>query len=301
MAPHLLWGYGRCRGGTFTRRVCLDGTGRSAPGKLNIAGGDGRAAATARVDGVTADPLVLLPEVHRATDRLIHTVSTLTGDDAALPTLLPGWTRGHVITHVARSGDALVNLLTWARTGTPLPAYPSAAARAADIEAGASRPLDELLADLRASADRFDQAVAAMPAPAWSNLVQLPSGAEAPAAAVPWQRLRELEVHHVDLAAAYRPEDWPESFTQRLLLEAAADLGARPETPPLVLHPDDWDREVTVGDPARTERDGSRGNTHTPTVRGPAYALAAWLTGRRDGSQLTISPPQPLPELPRWK
>jgi maleylpyruvate isomerase len=238
---------------------------------------------------VTADPLVLVAEVDRATDRLLNTVSSLAGDDATLPSMLPGWSRGHVLTHVARSADALVNLLTWARTGTPLPAYPSTAAREADIEAGASRPLDELLADLRASAGRFDEAVAVMPAQAWSELVQLRSGAEVPAAALPWHRLRELEVHHVDLAAAYRPEDWPEAFTQRLLLEAAASLGERKETPPMVLHATDLGREVNVGDP-----DGA------PTVSGPGYALAAWLTGRRDGTQLTISMDQPLPTLPHW-
>jgi maleylpyruvate isomerase len=229
-------------------------------------------------------------EVDRATDRLLDTVSTLAGDDVGLPSLLPGWTRGHVITHVARSADALVNLLTWARTGTPLPAYPSTAAREADIEAGADRPIRELLADLRASAARFDAAVAEMPAQAWSAAVQLRSGAEVPAAALPWHRLREVEVHHVDLAAAYRPEDWPEAFTQRLLHDAAATLASRPDAPGIVLHATDLGRDVSVGDP-----DGG------PTVSGPAYALVAWLTGRRDGAgDLTISPEQPLPTPPRW-
>jgi maleylpyruvate isomerase len=228
-------------------------------------------------------------EVDRATDRLLETVSTLAGDDAALPSLLPGWTRGHVLTHVARNADALVNLLTWARTGSALPAYPSTAAREADIEAGADRPLDELLADLRASAGRFGDAVARMPAQAWAETVQLRSGAVIPAAALPWHRLREVEVHHVDLAAAYRPEDWPEAFTQRLLHDAAASLGERADAPAIVLHATDLGRDVKVGHP-----DGA------PTVSGPAYALVAWLTGRRRGAGLTISPDQPLPTPPRW-
>jgi maleylpyruvate isomerase len=34
---------------------------------------------------------------------------------------LPGWTRGHLLTHVARNADALRNLLTWARTGCHVP------------------------------------------------------------------------------------------------------------------------------------------------------------------------------------
>jgi maleylpyruvate isomerase len=78
---------------------------------------------------MTADPLVLVPEVDRATDRLLATVSSLTGDDVAVPSLLPGWTRGHVLTHLARHADGGVNLLTWARTGVPTPQYESVARR----------------------------------------------------------------------------------------------------------------------------------------------------------------------------
>ena len=54
---------------------------------------------------------------------------TRMGDDAfAAPSGLPGWTRAHVLTHVARNADAMINLLTWARTGVPTPAYASDAA-----------------------------------------------------------------------------------------------------------------------------------------------------------------------------
>jgi maleylpyruvate isomerase len=228
-------------------------------------------------------------EVDRATDRLFETVSALTDDDAALPSLLPGWTRGHVLSHVARNADALVNLLTWARTGTPMPAYASTAAREADIEAGAYRPIDQLLADLRASAGLFNEAVAAMPAQAWSALVQLRSGAEVPAATVPWHRLREVEVHHVDLAAAYRPEDWPAAFTQRLLHDAVTTIADRRDAPSMVLHATDLDRDHKLG-----KREGG------PTVRGTSPALVAWLTGRDSGEGLTVSPDQPLATPPQW-
>jgi maleylpyruvate isomerase len=37
----------------------------------------------------------------------------------AAPSALPGWSRAHVLTHVARNADAMINLLTWARTGRP--------------------------------------------------------------------------------------------------------------------------------------------------------------------------------------
>lgn len=242
---------------------------------------------------MTTDPLVLVPEVDRATERLLDTVSALSGDDAQVPSLLPGWARGHVLTHLARGADAMVNLLTWARTGTPLPAYASTAARDADIQAGADRPLEELVADVRAAAGRLDEAVAAMPARAWSVVVQSNDGAQVPAAALPWRRLREVEVHHVDLAAAYRPENWPEAFVLRLLHEAATDLSGRQDAPAVVLRATDLgcelNFELSVGDRAGA-----------PTVSGPACSVVAWLVGRRNGTGLTITPSQPLPTLPQW-
>ena len=63
-----------------------------------------------------------------AADGAAHLRGMMTrmGDDAfAKPSSLPDWTRAHVLTHVARNADAMVNLVTWARTGVPTPAYPS--------------------------------------------------------------------------------------------------------------------------------------------------------------------------------
>src|ERR1041385_6710494 len=76
-------------------------------------------------------------------------------DDLTGPSRLPGWTRGHVVTHVARNAEALTRLLAWARTGIEPPMYPSAQARDADIEAGAARPQPAQLDDLRRAGAAF--------------------------------------------------------------------------------------------------------------------------------------------------
>ncbi len=39
------------------------------------------------------------------------------GGDPTLPSLLPGWTRGHVLTHIARNADSFVRVLEAARSG----------------------------------------------------------------------------------------------------------------------------------------------------------------------------------------
>lgn len=194
---------------------------------------------------MTADPLLLVPEVARSTARLLETVRTL--DPLSAPSLCPGWTRGHILSHLARNAAGYVNLFTWARTGVETPMYPSPEARAADIETGAPRPLDEQLADLEATHEAFLAAVDEMPPSAWTAEVRLGSGTVIPAAKVVWSRLCEVEIHHVDLAAAYAPADWPPGFAQRLL------------------------HELTVPD----------------GVTGPDHAVAAWLIGRSDGADLT--------------
>ena len=85
-----------------------------------------------------------MARIGEATDRLLASAAALTDASAGEPSLLPGWTRGHVLTHVARNGDGLGNLLRWARTGTETPMYASREARRADIEAGAGRSAAEI-------------------------------------------------------------------------------------------------------------------------------------------------------------
>ena len=75
-----------------------------------------------------------------STDRLLATAGALDDAQAAAPSRLPGWTRGHILTHLARNADGFRNLLIWARTGTETPMYPSEESRDRDIEAGARRP-----------------------------------------------------------------------------------------------------------------------------------------------------------------
>jgi maleylpyruvate isomerase len=235
---------------------------------------------------MTADPLVLLPEIDRATARLLETARKLDDAAVAAPSLLPGWTRGQILTHLARSGDGCINLLTWARTGVETPAYATPEQRDTDIQAGAGRPAADILADVTAAARRFDEAVAQTPPQAWTATVVM-RGKQIPAAYITWVRLREVEVHHVDLDAGYRTADWPDAFVHRLLHEVAADLADGMS--PVRLHATDLDHELTIGrDPATT-------------VSGPGHAIAAWLTGRDRGDGLTTTPEGPLPTVPIWK
>ena len=68
-----------------------------------------------------------MASIAAATGRLLTVAGTLTDAEVAEPSLLPGWTRGHVLTHLARNADGLANLLRWAGTGIETPVYASAA------------------------------------------------------------------------------------------------------------------------------------------------------------------------------
>jgi maleylpyruvate isomerase len=232
-------------------------------------------------------PADLLAAVRSSTDRVLDSVGRLDPADVPGPSLLPGWTRGHVITHLARNADSLVNLLTWARTGDETPQYASVEQRNADIEAGAGRPLDEQRADLERASAGFEDAAAALPDGRWSAQVRFRTGRPVPAAHVPWARLRELEIHHVDMDAGYSPAHWEPQFVQRLLDEQAVALTRRGDFPAVQLRADDVPGTWKIG-------------TGGPSVTGPAAALAAWLVGRSNGDGLIKEPSGALPELPPW-
>ncbi|MFF4605600.1 maleylpyruvate isomerase family mycothiol-dependent enzyme [Streptomyces sp. NPDC001339] len=220
--------------------------------------------------------------VREATDRLLVSVSKL--DDAAIgePSLLPGWTRGHVLAHVARNADALVNLLTWARTDVRTPMYASAEARDADIARDADRPLAAHLEDLRESAARFDAASDALPEARRTFEVEMRNGVVEQAARLPLRRLAEVELHHVDLGVGHTVEQLSPAFLDReLTFLTTVKFAGHPDLPALELRAGDGRRWRTTG-PAT----GPGAGAAPVVVSGSAAALVGWLTGRGDGSGL---------------
>jgi maleylpyruvate isomerase len=184
---------------------------------------------------VPTTPPTDLSTLDAATNRLVRSLEALSDADIGRPSLLPGWTVGHVATHVARNADGLVRLVDWARTGEQTPMYESMAAREADIEAGAARPAPEVLADVVDSAARVRAAfveLAGAGTPALERLVVFgapPPGTapDTPARTIPFRRLQEVEIHHVDLGLdSYGPRDWPAEFVERQLLFLHGRTGA---------------------------------------------------------------------------
>lgn len=226
--------------------------------------------------------------VEKATAQLVDAVSALTPSAVAEPSLLPGWTRGHVLAHLARNADSLVNLLTWARTGEETPQYVSQEARDKDIADGAGRPPAEHLDELLISADRLAHAIEETPPQAWAAQVSMRSGRVVAAAEIPYQRLIEVLLHHVDLGIGYTCADLPGDFAARELAGVIDGLSGHEGIAAVRLHDTDSGEQWTIG--AANEPD--------LTVSGPRTALLAWVTGRSAGEGLTGRPDVPLPVLP---
>jgi maleylpyruvate isomerase len=239
---------------------------------------------------IVADPDGLAKRVDAATARVLETAATLTDAQVLAPSPLPGWSRGHVLTHIARNADGLRNLLTWARTGVQTPQYPSQQARDDAIETGARRTAAELVTDIGTSADAFAAEAGSLAGPQWLVQVHGLRGSGHPAWYTLWRRLSEVEIHHVDLDAGYGPADWPADFVRDCFPKIAADFAGDQDCPAVRLTDSGSGTSYLIGPQAEP----------AATVTGPASSLLAWLIGRSDGADLGTDPAGQLPELPAW-
>lgn len=217
----------------------------------------------------------------RGEEHLATAIGRLVDEDFDGPSLLPGWDRRHVLAHVARNADAMVNLLTWARTGVETPAYPSNEVRDAQIAETARQAPEALKADVLAGTARLADAVRQMPAHAWAGQVRARQGHAISAADVIWMRCRETYVHSVDLNSGVEFGDVPEEVLAGIVDEVFRA----------------WDRQDTVPDVVVFAGDREWG-TGSVAVSGSLADVAAWLTGRSTGEGLRSD--DAVPTVPAW-
>lgn len=195
----------------------------------------------------TPSPTEVLPVVLAAHERLERTVEGLDDEAVRRPSLLPDWSIGHVLTHLARNADSHVRRLEGALRGEEVRRYPGGPEqRDRDILDGAGRSAAELAADVEATNRRL--------ATTWRTCVEadwphsdLYAGDSWSITWSPLRRLREVEMHHADLGLDYAVADWPGEYVA-------------------------WDLPHLLADvPHRVDSDGAR-------------HLLAWLSGRADSA-----------------
>ncbi|MET9565177.1 maleylpyruvate isomerase N-terminal domain-containing protein [Streptomyces tauricus] len=208
-------------------------------------------------------------------------------DDADLlgPTVLPGWTGRHLLSHVGHNARALARLARWAETGEETPMYASPSARAEEIEDGAVWTTARLRDFVIEEQDRLSDALGRIEGERWQASVVTAQGRTVPATAIPWLRCREVWIHACDLPGGGDFTAFPDGFTDTLIEDALTRRRGAQSV------------DVSV---RFTDRKPGNGTVPGTVVEGPAADLARWLTrgivspGLRTGSGATP------PELPAW-
>jgi maleylpyruvate isomerase len=227
------------------------------------------------------DVAATLPWMREGTAHLLAVVDKLGDQDLRTRSALPGWSRAHIIGHLARNAEALARLAGWARTGVETPMYADREQRAAEIERSSALPADTLRTQLTDTAAALDTALTGLTGAQWHAVVRSALGRAIPAAEVPWMRIREVWLHAVDLGTDTRMDDLPADVVDLLLDDVTTALSAKDDCPALHVAPTDRARTWPLGGPEPTG-----------AVSGTAADLAGWLTGR-------ITAPD-RPALPRW-
>lgn len=220
------------------------------------------------------------------TAALLHTLREMDPGDVAGPSLCAGWTRGHVLSHVARNADALGKLVETALTGEVVPMYASPEARDGDIEAGAGRDLEAQRLDVEETAARWDEAMERLVADAGrlkGVQVEARNHVTVPALGLPFMRLREVAFHHVDLDLGFAVADLEPPTQAALLAHQAARVARQPGAPSFTVTTTEGDVLVVGDDPAYV-------------ISGGRAAVLGWISrGLTDG---VSSDTGTLPTLP---
>ena len=242
-----------------------------------------RQGAGARYDSPNA-PARELAWARRGTAYFARKLNELTDAELYEPSLLPGWTRAHLVAHVGYNARALTRLVEWARTGVETPMYASNEQRNAEIALGATLPA-RALRNLFAHAEvHLNVEWRDLTDEAWDAQVRTAQGRLVPARETAWMRTREVWVHAVDLGNDGSFVDFPPDLLGELLQDVLRAWARREEQVDLTLAPAGQEPVVV----------GAGG----PTVAGSLPDVVRWLTGR--GERRLTSSTGEVPEIPRW-
>jgi maleylpyruvate isomerase len=233
----------------------------------------------------------------RGTAFFARKLSELSYDDLDADSLLPGWSRRHVIAHVGYNARAVARLVEWASTGVETPMYSSPEARNREIEFGATLPPIALQNLFDHSAIHLSVEWRDLTADRWDFEVRTAQGRLVPVSETVWMRTREVWVHAVDLDNGARFADIPAEVLRRLLADVWGAWEKRGDTEGLALRISGGaDQGLALGDPS----------AKATVVEGPLAAVVRWALGRGEEPNAALTathdgdPLAEMPNAPRW-
>ncbi|UEL29179.1 maleylpyruvate isomerase family mycothiol-dependent enzyme [Pseudarthrobacter sp. L1SW] len=219
----------------------------------------------------TTDPVLLqsLLQARRGTAFFARKLNELPDAELDGGSLLPGWTRRHVVAHVGYNARAIARLIEWAATGVETPMYSSPEARNHEIEFGGTLSPIALRHLFDHSAVHLNVEWRDLPADAWHHKVKTAQGRTVPAEETVWMRTREVWLHAIDLDNGATFKDIPAPVLERLLGDITGAWHTRGTDAGLLVKVTGTD--LVFGDT----------NAADPTVvTGPLPAVAQWAAGR---------------------
>ncbi|OFI38301.1 hypothetical protein BIU82_18205 [Arthrobacter sp. SW1] len=208
-------------------------------------------------------PQALLAELHKAAATAASVVAKLDDSAVASPSELPGWSRGHVLAHLAGIANAMARQVEFAARGETVELYDGGyEGRNREIELAAGHDAAQHRASVDAAFARVLAAFDALGEDGWSAPISYRNGTAFDGGLALW---RELTIHTGDLGTGFGPETWSRTFCEHLFrfLEARVPEGIKLVLQPLALP------QLTLGSGARSI-----------AVNGMITDIAAWLAGR---------------------
>lgn len=225
----------------------------------------------------------------RGTEFFGRKLNELPDDAFQAPSLLPDWTRAHVIAHVSYNARAIARLMKWANTGIETPMYSSWDARNAEIDHGAALSPEALRDLYKDSAGQLDDEWRTTPPEAWEHQVKTAQGRTVPASETVWMRTRETWIHAVDLDNGASFDPIPANVLKRVLQEITGAWKSRGEDKDLLLK---------VSDSSTVTEFGDLDSANPEIIAGTLADITAFASGRSNKG--ITSSKQEKPAAPRW-
>jgi maleylpyruvate isomerase len=158
-------------------------------------------------------PVAAIEACRTSHRRLLAALAPLTDDDFRAPSLLPRYSRGHVVTHLANKAKAHVRLFEGAALADIRRLHPDRYDPDLAADAGADRCAAELRSDIETSFALLEAAWDGLDDALWDRQGLMTAGPRTMAEIVN-HHLRNVEVHHLDLDIGYAASDWPPTFVE---------------------------------------------------------------------------------------
>jgi maleylpyruvate isomerase len=232
-------------------------------------------------------PETLTEELHKAAGTVTRLLAKLDDSSVAEPSELPGWTKGHVLAHLAGISNAMARQLEYAHRGETVELYDGGMdGRNKAIELAAGHSLAKHTEAVNGAVDAAVAAFDSLGPDDWQARIAYRDGIVFDGGLALW---RELTIHASDLGLGFGPETWSRPFCEHLIGFLAARV---PDSYKFVLQPTGLP-QLSIG----------KGGTSI-AVTGMLTDIAAWLAGREPslGSLRATAAADgvDLPELLPW-